>query len=374
MAASADHVKALVRAHAAGDERAFYSITLQLAAKAAKQGHTHLAAELRDLIDASKADQLSARVAPTPVVQPRGELAELVTADYPSVRLSDMTLSDEVRTRLERVLHEQRQRDRLAHHGFSPIHRLLLIGPPGTGKSMTAAVLAHELGLPLFSIRLDGLISRFMGETSAKLRVIFDATKKARAVYLFDEFDALGGQRGSGNDVGEARRILNTFLLFLDETLPESLVVAATNHPGLLDRALFRRFDLTVNYDLPSQEQSLEVLKRRLVSMNTKRVQWDDVAHHTERLSQAELVRAAEGAAKRAILRDSDVLDTENVISALNERRIDWHDGDPPAPTRGPSASEPSPPFTRPHRIWERCSAPAWSSRSCIALCTSSSS
>ncbi|WP_328855831.1 ATP-binding protein [Microbispora hainanensis] len=204
--------------------------------------------------------------------------------------------------------------------------RLLLVGPPGTGKSMTAAVLAHELSLPLFTIRLDGLISRFMGETSAKLRVIFDATKRTRAVYLFDEFDALGAERGAGNDVGEARRILNTFLLFLDETMPESLVVAATNHPGLLDRALFRRFDSVISYDLPSREQALEVLQRRLLAMDTSTVDWDEVAPHVEGFSQAELVRVAEASAKQAILQESDALDTRGIITALNERRITWND------------------------------------------------
>ncbi len=328
MAASADHVKALVRAHAAGDQEAFYSVALQMAAKAARQGHTRLAGELRDLVDGLK-EEPAPRVTPTPVVQPRGELADLVTAGYPTVRLSDMTLAEDVRAKLQRVLHEQRQRERLAHHGFSPIHRLLLVGPPGTGKSMTASTLAKELSLPLFTIRLDALISRFMGETSAKLRVIFDATKKTRAVYLFDEFDALGAERGAGNDVGEARRILNTFLLFLDETMPESLVVAATNHPSLLDRALFRRFDLAISYDLPSRRQSLEVFQRRLVSVDTSAVDWDEVAGHVEGLSQAELVRAAEGAAKRAILQDTDALDTGSVITALDERRVSWDDRTP---------------------------------------------
>ncbi len=222
MTASADHIKALVRAHASGDEAGFYSVALQMAASAARHGQNRFADDLKNLIDAAKAERIP-RVTPTPVIQPRGELADLVTADYPDVRLSDMTVNAATRARLDQVLHEQRQRDLLESHGFAPIHRLLLTGPPGTGKSMTASVLAAELSLPLFTIRLDALISKYMGETSAKLRVIFDATVRTRAVYLFDEFDAIGAQRTAGNDVGEARRILNTFLLFLDDTQPESL-------------------------------------------------------------------------------------------------------------------------------------------------------
>ena len=320
MTASADHIKALVRAHAAGDESGFYSIALQMAASAARHGQNRFADDLKNLIDAAKAERIP-RVTPTPVIQPRGELADLVTADYPDVRLFDMTLGSSTREQLDRVLHEQRQRDLLESHGFAPIHRLLLTGPPGTGKSMTASALATELSLPLFTIRLDALISKYMGETSGKLRVIFDATVRTRAVYLFDEFDAIGAQRTAGNDVGEARRILNTFLLFLDDTQPESLVVAATNHPTLLDTALFRRFDAVIAYALPDSAQGLDVLRRRLGAVNTSGISWDEVGNHVNGLSQAELVRAAESAAKRAILDGSDSVSTAVLVTSLAERR-----------------------------------------------------
>src|SRR5215813_7146716 len=119
MTASADHLKALLQAHAAGDEASFYSIMLQVAAKASRQGHNRLAGELRELIDQARAQRLP-EVGPTPVIRPKGELAELVTAEYPRVRLRDMALSAELRTELDQVLHEQRQRDRLETHGFDP--------------------------------------------------------------------------------------------------------------------------------------------------------------------------------------------------------------------------------------------------------------
>lgn len=320
MTASADHIKALVRAHAAGDETSFYSVALQMAASAARRGQNRFADDLKNLIDAAKAERIP-RVTPTPVIQPRGELADLVTAEYPDIRLADMTLNSATLAQLEQVLHEQRQRDLLESHGFAPIHRMLLTGPPGTGKSMTASVLATELSLPLFTIRLDALISKYMGETSAKLRVIFDATVRTRAVYLFDEFDAIGAQRTAGNDVGEARRILNTFLLFLDDTQPESLVVAATNHPALLDAALFRRFDSVIAYALPDSAQALAVLRRRLGGVNTSAVSWDEVDEHVTGLSQAELVRAAEAAAKRAILNGTTSVSTAVLVTSLDERR-----------------------------------------------------
>ncbi|WP_406369666.1 ATP-binding protein [Streptomyces sp. NBC_00647] len=327
MAASAEHLKALVRAHAEADDDRFYSIALQVAAKSARQGHGKLAVELRDLVESVReqgARPLST-VSPTPVVQPRGELANLLSAGYHDLRLNDMTLGAELRASLDRVLHEQRQRARLERFGFTPAHRILLSGPPGTGKSMTAAALAGELSLPLFTIRLDGLISRFMGETASKLRQVFDAVAQTRAVYLFDEFDALGAQRAIGNDVGEARRILNSFLLFLDEAPSESLVVAATNHHEILDRALFRRFDLVIPYEPPTPEQAVEVMRRRLAGMDTRTVRWSSVTESVAGLSHAELVKAAESAAKQAILGGAEMIDNRLLLDALRDRHALHH-------------------------------------------------
>jgi len=170
-------------------------------------------------------------------------------------------------------------------------------------------------------VRLDGVISRFMGETAGKLRVVFEAAKQHRAVYLFDEFDAIGAERAIANDVGEARRILNSFLLFLDESRAESLVIAATNHPSILDGALFRRFDSIIAYDLPGEQQAVDVLRRRLAMMNPASIDWSMVQHHTSGLSHAELVRAAENAAKQAILSGEDEIDVNVLVDALNERR-----------------------------------------------------
>ena len=203
MAASADHIKALVRSHTSGDDEGFYAVALQVAAKAARQGHHRLAADLKQLVDSARRQTGGAAI--TPIAQPRGELADLVVASFPEVRLRDLVVAEEVRHRLEQVIAEQRQRHALMEQGFDPVHRLLLEGPAGTGKTMTAALFAHELELPLLTIRLDSVLSKYLGETGSKLRVLFDAVATHRAVYLFDEFDALGGDR-AGNDVGEARR------------------------------------------------------------------------------------------------------------------------------------------------------------------------
>jgi SpoVK/Ycf46/Vps4 family AAA+-type ATPase len=324
--ATADQLKALIRSHAEGDEERFYAIALQVAAQEARSGHTRFAQELRNLVDRARARHQAApsgqSTKPVPVVQPRGELAGLLSAAYPKTRLDDMALDDAVRSRLERVLIEQRERALIQEHGFQPIRKLLLVGPPGTGKTMTAAVLAGELALPLFRIQLDGLITKYLGETAAKLRLIFDSLQQTRAVYLFDEFDALGGERASKNEVGEIRRVLNSFLQFLEHDESASLVVAATNHPALLDRALFRRFDDVIEYVLPSIEIGEQVIRSRLALLDTSAIDWTAARAAMADLSHADLTRACEHAAKQTILAHRTRVETHDLVASIDARRM----------------------------------------------------
>jgi SpoVK/Ycf46/Vps4 family AAA+-type ATPase len=254
------------------------------------------------------------------VTQPRGELGSLLTVSYPEARVGDLVLSDELGERLGQVLLEQRQRDTLAQHGLRPARRLLLIGPPGTGKTSTARVIAGELGLPLFAIRLDTIITKFMGETAAKLRLVFDALVETRGVYLFDEVDALAGDRAAPNDVGEIRRVLNSFLQFLEEDTSESVIIAATNHPRLLDNALYRRFDTVLDFGLPDDEGVRAVVSNRLASFQTSNVNWRRVIAAGRGLSHAEVATAAENAAKRTVLGGRSRVLTDDLVAALGDR------------------------------------------------------
>ena len=159
--ASADQIKSLVLSHVDGDEEQFYSVAMQVAAAAARKGQGKVAQELRALIDKARSNPvIQAAKQPIPIVRPRSELAGLLTVSYPKVRLSDMTLNDQLLSRLQRIVKEQRFFDRLQSHGLKPRRKLLFTGSPGTGKTLTDSVLAGELGLPLFVVRLDGLITR----------------------------------------------------------------------------------------------------------------------------------------------------------------------------------------------------------------------
>jgi SpoVK/Ycf46/Vps4 family AAA+-type ATPase len=317
--ASADQLKALLQSHIKGDEGQFYSIAMQLAAHEAKVGHGKLAKELREIIDQAKSQK--GRLQPIPLTKPRGELSGLLSVNYPKLRLKDMVLSPTIGGRLERLIKEHAQIRKIRAHGLSPRKKLLLVGPPGTGKTLTASVLAGELGLPLFVVRLDSLMTKYMGETAGKLRLIFDAIQQTRGVYLFDEFDSIGSQRGMGNDVGEIRRVLNSFLQMVEQDGSDSLLIAATNHPELLDRALFRRFDDVIEYHLPDQKEVVAALKSRLAAFKTGRIAWTKVALQAEGLSYGDLTHACENAIKDAIIHSREKVAQTELIHALEERK-----------------------------------------------------
>ena len=321
--ASANQLIALLKSHAEGDDERFYSVAMQLAAHEAKIGHGKLAEELRTLVDQAKARRglpPKGNDKTVPIGRPRGELAELLGVSFPKSRLGEMVLDEHLEYQLKRVIREQRQAERLLSHGLAPRRKLLLVGPPGTGKTLTAAVLAGELGLPLFQVRLDGLITKYMGETAAKLRQVFDATDRTRGVYFFDEFDAIGSQRGLSNDVGEVRRILNSFLQMIEQDESHSLIVAATNHPEILDQALFRRFDDILHYGLPDETQIAALLKARLGRRARKGVSWKRLAKKADGLSYAEIVRACDEALKEAVIDQKKYLSEPDTRRAIEER------------------------------------------------------
>lgn len=317
--ASADQLKALIASHSKGDDQRFFSVAMQIAAHEAKMGHGKLAEELRALIDEAKSRGVGR---PVPISRPRGELANLLAVSYPKVRLAEMILNDTLANQIQRVILEQRHADRILKHGLSPRRKLLLVGPPGTGKTLTASVLASELGIPLFQVRLDGLITKYMGETAAKLRQVFDATSHTRGVYFFDEFDAIGSQRGLTNDVGEIRRVLNSFLLMIEQDSSPSLIVAATNHPEILDRALFRRFDDVLYYELPDKSQIAELLKMRLSRSVDKGMSWERLAEDAVGLNYAEVTRAADEVLKAALIYGRKHVKERDILDMLDERQI----------------------------------------------------
>ena len=315
--ATAEQLKALLSSYAEDDRSRFLSVASQIAAKVARDGAQELAEQLLELVAAAKRGASRNSI---PIARPVGELAGLVSAQYPSTRLSEMVLDESVERSLARVIREYRNAEQLEARGLEPRRKLLLVGPPGCGKSMTAAALAGELGRPLLQVQLHALIAKFMGETAAKLHLIFDAMSRSPGVYLFDEFDALGAQRGADNDVGEARRILNSFLVFLEQERSRSLIIAATNLPTMLDEALFRRFDDVIHYRAPSGKMSEALIRNRLAQFDTRTLSWPKLHELAAKLSHADIVKACEDAAKEAVLDGKRRVTTDALAKALRAR------------------------------------------------------
>ncbi len=321
--AKAEQIIELLKSHIEGDESRFYSIAMQVAAHEAQQGHDKLAQELKSLIDKAKEKKaiVQSKSSIINIIQPKGELANLLTAEYTDTRFSELTFSSNLSVRFSRIILEQRKFSTLAKYGLKPRRKILLFGPPGTGKTVTASALAGELRLPLFTIRLDGLITKYMGETASKLRQIFDTMKITRAIYLFDEFDAIGGDRSFTNDVGEIRRVLNSFLQFMEQDASDSIIIAATNYVQLLDNALFRRFDDIITYELPDQDQIKNIIKNKLATFTLGKIRWTKINEIAEGLSHAEITRSCDEAAKQSILHDMDYISEEELLIALLERK-----------------------------------------------------
>ncbi|MBN9147126.1 MULTISPECIES: AAA family ATPase [unclassified Nitrobacter] len=323
---STKHLLALLNSHIEGDDDQFLSIALQLAAQEARQGRAEEAEKLKRLVQKARDQRRSGKPAagqtPIPLARPRGELQGLVESTYPKINLASMVLADDVRARLSRVVRQQQERATLREHGQAPTTHMLLVGPPGTGKTMTASALAGELRLPLFTVRLESLFSRFFGETAGKLRLLFDQIAQTRGVYLLDEFDAIGARRGEPNDVGEIRRVLNSVLAFMEEpNSTDSLVLAATNHVEILDQALARRFDEVIEYTLPDVAAARAIVESRLAKFKIASKSWTTLESSLEGLSQGELVRAADAVVKDAILEGAAKVSAEALRDALHNRQ-----------------------------------------------------
>jgi SpoVK/Ycf46/Vps4 family AAA+-type ATPase len=322
--ATATQIKALLQSHGSGDDERFYAIALQVAAAEARRGHATVAHEIQKLVDQAKQRRETPRAAHSifHVAQPIGEAAELLEEVQTGCKVSDLILADSVRERIHRIVEEQQNLSRLKEHGLRPRQRLLFTGPPGCGKTMTASALAGELFLPLFVVRLDALITRYLGESLAKLRVVFDAVNRTRAVYLFDEFDSIGYTRDFTGDVGEMRRLLNAFLTFIERLSSNSLVIAATNHGERLDKALYRRFDDLIEFGLPGENEIWRTIETRLFGIPVSTLHRDQILSAARGLSFAEITRACEEATKDMLLRGKKTILTASLVTALTERRL----------------------------------------------------
>ena len=309
--ATAEQMKSLVKAYADCNDEKFKTVVLQIAAHEARLGHDNLARELKKQID--RVGSKRANIVQLTSTNP------MLSLSMPSHDLSELIVSEDIGNKIQRILNEYRNRNKLISYGLTNRRKILIEGNPGTGKTLTASIIASELSLPLYTVQMDKLVTKFMGETSAKLRQVFDSIESNVGVYLFDEFDAIGADRSLDNEVGEMRRILNSFLQFIEQDGSESIIIAATNNQRLLDQALFRRFDDVLHYMLPAHMEIKRLLEYKIKSYDENFTIPKDVIKAADGLSHAEIARVCDDAIKNSILNDESITD-KIIISLLNER------------------------------------------------------
>lgn len=317
--ASGDLLKKLFRNYRRGDIEAFEAIALQIIAEEQQKNHHILAADLQKILNNGPVSRHSSILKQIPRDQESN--VPLVEIRSPEKYLSDIILSKENHFRIERVIEEFHRKEILQTYGVRANTRLLFCGPPGCGKTLCAKVLSGELGLPMLYTRFDSIISSYLGQTSTNLRKVFDYASNGTWVVFFDEFDAIGKSREDLTEHGELKRVVNSFLQLLDSFSSDSLLIAATNHEGLLDRALWRRFDDVIFFDKPNTEQILSVIDQKLKGFHHNNLTIEK--GHLEKLEglpYSDIERICFDAIKEMLLRQK-----EQVTNREFDFALDYH-------------------------------------------------
>ena len=345
----ADLLKRMFKAISTDDEVAVGKLLDTIVQDERKKGHLLLADQLESItksktsntpqsVSATRSDR-TPKASSTINSQPRSDTATLtklqsltelptskrsqvplVTA-IPREKLRHQTILPEaIEQRFQRIEREYAARDRLAHHGFSYKQKILLYGLPGCGKTMSAERLAWNTGLPLLKVRFDVMVSSYLGETASNLREIFEVAAKTPCLLFLDECDSLAKSREDNNEVGEMKRVVNTFLQILDEYSASSgLLVAATNLNKSLDMALWRRFDDAIEVPMPTKIELAALLKQTLIAMEKGSIDWAAVVNKMTGFSAAQAVRVAQNAAKRAILDREELVLQDHLEAVIKE-------------------------------------------------------
>lgn len=314
----ADLLLSLVRAGAQGEHTQFRkALEALIAEERAKQHHIladRLAAHLRQG-DSQSFAHLSS---PT---RTNGLIPDLFYEITPDRRLDDLILPPGVRAACLEVIEEQNRSDLLRAHNLEPRHRILLAGPPGNGKTSTAEAIATELAIPLLAVRYEAVIGSFLGETAVRLSRLFEQARTRRCVLFLDEFDVVGKERGDIHETGEIKRVVSSLLLQIDALPSYVLVVTASNHPELLDRAVWRRFQLRLSLTPPTQAQIVEWFhlfeRRTQISLGLSR---RAVSTYLNGLSFSELEQFALDVQRRYLL----TLPDANIEEIIKERLVQW--------------------------------------------------
>lgn len=317
--ASAKVLRQLIRAGSGGDIAAFKAASKSIIEEERQKQHHLLANDLEQILYGESKPVASSslpRLLPSlPTDKERG--LPLLDIRQSQRSLEELVLSKVALAAMEDVLEEHRRADILRTYGLQPSSKVLFFGPPGCGKTMAAEVIAYELDLPLAIVRIDTLVSSYLGETAANLRKVFDFIEQNAVVALIDEFDALGKERADNNEHGELRRVVNAVLQMMDSYRGKSLLIAATNHEQILDSAVWRRFDDTLEFPLPSAELLPQILQLKLRGVRREfEADAPELVKMFKGLSPADIERIVRRAIKHMILRNQEFLAVKDLYQA----------------------------------------------------------
>lgn len=315
--ARSDLLVELVRSGRHSADPRFRSVVEALIAEERAKKHDALASQLSAALE-TKAQTATSQLRDTGAL-----IGDLLYELQPERGLEELVLPVRIRTELSRIVDEHMRRDLLSSYGLAPRHRLLLVGPPGNGKTTVAQALAHDLMVPLLSVRYEGLIGSFLGETASRLRRVFDYARQRACVLFFDEFDTVGKERGDVHETGEIKRVVSTLLLQMDRIPPHVVVVTATNHPELLDRAVWRRFELRLDLSKPTAAEAAVFMRRLLKSFSlTASVRPAALERQLSGLSYSDIENVFKEVARDAVLQSPGA----PVANILRERIMQKRD------------------------------------------------
>lgn len=318
-------LKRMIKSHHARDDESFADAVQQVIAAERRQGHARIADDLEQALGSAGQSSTRGRTEGLATVRelPRSRADELpfVETSASDRTLDHIVLAEETAAHVTRFLKEYGHRARLAAHGLAPARKLLFHGPPGNGKTLCAEVIAGELGLPLHYVRFDALIASYLGETAGNLRKVFDLAKRRAGVLFFDEVDAIARTRDERDDVGELKRVVNSFLQMLDGDASVGPVIAATNHERSLDDAIWRRFDDVIYFPTPDRAQLKEYLSRRLRVVERRDVSIDEAAKRCDGLCLSDVARITTDALKTMVLEGEHALSAAMFEAAVKRMR-----------------------------------------------------
>jgi len=317
-------LKNIINSYVLNDDQTFIKSFMQLAAQEERAGHKKIAEELKltieQVINSDKYKNELKKNTPSNIIKPSSNLAELLSVTFSNVKLSHIILHKDLKKRIKTVLRENLRKNELAKWGVSPSRKLLLYGPPGCGKTLTAQAISNELKLPLLTVSFASLISKYLGSTASQLQQIFTEIVDRPGVYLFDEFDAIGKHRNDSQEVGEIKRVVTSFLQLMDNDKSSSLIIAATNYEESLDYALFRRFDEVLEFTKPTNKDINDLIELKLTLFKLPKTDiYSIVSKNKIGLSYADVARACDNAVKSMILDERDTLLISDLESALSD-------------------------------------------------------